>query len=211
MLESLLKRFFIIFSLSFNSKLKKWWEEKTCILRSLVYGHEFGLWGGKNKLGKFALITHPECIFVGSRNHFDSQIYLTAWTGYGSQTFSPKIKIGNDCKFGACNHISCVDQIEIGDGFLSGKWVTIVDNGHGRFSEDDLAIKPALRDLYSKGPVFIGKNVWVGDKVTILPNITIGDGAVIAANTVVTKDVPPFSLCAGNPGTIIRTLERENE
>ena len=211
MLESLLKLFFNIFSLFFNSKQKKWWQEKACVIRSLVYGHEFGSWGRKNKLGNFSLITHPECIFVGSGNYFDSQIYLTAWTKYGSQSFSPKIKIGNDCKFGAYNHISCINQIEFGDGFLSGKWVTIVDNSHGCISKNDMSIKPAFRNLCSKGPVFIGKNVWVGDKVTILPNVTIGDGAVIAANTVVTNDVPPFSLCAGNPGIVIRSLECKNE
>ena len=54
--------------------------------------------------------------------------------------------------------------------------------------------------------VIIGNNVWIGDKATILPGVKIGDGCIIAANTVVTKDVPPYSVVAGNPGVILKTL-----
>ena len=65
-------------------------------------------------------------------------------------------------------------------------------------------IKPNDRDVVSKGPVVIGNNVWIGDKATILPGVTIGDGAVIAVNAVVTKDVPVYSVAAGNPARIIK-------
>ena len=56
----------------------------------------------------------------------------------------------------------------------------------------------------SNGNVIIGNDVWIGLNVTILSGITIGDGAVIAANTTVTKDVPPYSIVGGNPGKVIR-------
>jgi acetyltransferase-like isoleucine patch superfamily enzyme len=65
---------------------------------------------------------------------------------------------------------------------------------------------PSERDLYSKGSVTIEDNVWIGDKVTILPNVRIGEGSVIGANSVVTKDIPPFCVAAGNPAKIIRKL-----
>lgn len=182
-------------------------ETLCCFFRGLIHAHEFKSWGNRNKLHKYALITHPECISVGSRNNFDSQIYLTAWTNYGNQQFSPKLVIGNDCKFGAYNHISCINQIVIEDGLLSGKWVTIVDNAHGKNNQENLSIEPSNRELYSKGPVFIGRNVWVGDKATILPNVTIGEGAVIAANSVVTRDVPAFAVVAGNPAKVIKCLK----
>ena len=61
-----------------------------------------------------------------------------------------------------------------------------------------------MRPVVSKGSVIIGNNVWIGDKATILPNVTIGDGAVIAANSVVTKDVPAYSVVAGNPAKVIK-------
>jgi acetyltransferase-like isoleucine patch superfamily enzyme len=63
---------------------------------------------------------------------------------------------------------------------------------------------PIKRSLFSKGPVIIGDNVWIGDKATILPGVSIGNGAVIAANAVVTKDVPAYSVAAGNPARIIK-------
>ena len=66
-----------------------------------------------------------------------------------------------------------------------------------------MEIPPTQRPVYSKGPVIIGNNVWIGDKATILPNVSIGNGAIIAANSVVTKDVPEYCIVAGNPAKII--------
>lgn len=209
-IELLLKKLFFVFTplLWFQNICRG---NLGCFLRGLIHAHEFKSWGYRNKLHKYALITHPECISVGSRNSFESQIHLTAWTNYGSQQFSPKLVIGNGCKFGAYNHISCINQIIIEDGFLSGKWVSIVDNAHGMNDLENLIIEPSKRELYSKGSVFIGRNVWVGDKVTILPNVTIGEGAVIAANSVVTHDVPAFAVVAGNPARVMKILKENSK
>lgn len=136
-------------------------------------------------------------------------LYFTSWERYiteengikKEQCFNPKLIIGNHCNFGAFNHITCINKIVIGDGVLTGKWVTITDNSHGTTSMECLQIRPANRKLISKGP----KNVWVGDKVTILPGVTIGEGAVVAANAVVTKDVLAYCVVAGNPAKIIKT------
>ena len=68
-------------------------------------------------------------------------------------------------------------------------------------------LPPQKRPLYSKGAVFIGDNVWIGDKATILPGVKIGEGAVVAANAVVTKDVPAYSMVAGNPAKVIKQIK----
>ena len=60
-----------------------------------------------------------------------------------------------------------------------------------------------LQDIATK-KVTIGNDVWIGIKATIMPNITIGDGAVIGANAVVTKDVPPYAVVVGVPAKIIK-------
>ena len=70
---------------------------------------------------------------------------------------------------------------------------------------DSLHIPPLKRNLFSKGPVIIGKNVWIGDKATILPGIIVGDGAIIAANSVVTKNVPAYGVVGGNPAKLIKS------
>ena len=60
------------------------------------------------------------------------------------------------------------------------------------------------KDLPYKGDIVVGNDVWIGQNVTILPGIHIGDGAIIGANSVVSKDVPPYSVVAGNPIKLIR-------
>ena len=159
--------------------------------------------------GVIGMIKCPECISIGEHTSFGDWLYLTAWKEYDKvegqkQLLSPELTIGKDCHFGAFNHITCTNKIYIGNRLLTGKWVTITDNSHGTTDISTLQIDPIKRPIYSKGPVIIGDNVWIGDKATILPNVTIGDGAVIAANSVVTKDVPAYCVVAGNPARIIR-------
>lgn len=157
----------------------------------------------------------PQYISIGKGCGFGDWLYLTAWDSFhciidGEETeqhFTPSITIGDDCCFGAFNHITCINQIRIGNRLLTGKWVTITDNNHGGTSEETLHESPIKRPLVSKGPVVIGNDVWIGDKATVLAGVTIGDGAVISANAVVTKDVPAYSVVGGNPARIIKQVE----
>ena len=63
---------------------------------------------------------------------------------------------------------------------------------------------PSLEDLPLKGDTIVGNDVWIGQNVTVMPGVHIGDGAIIAANSVVTKDIPPYSIAGGNPCGVIR-------
>ncbi|WP_306569167.1 Vat family streptogramin A O-acetyltransferase [Faecalispora jeddahensis] len=63
---------------------------------------------------------------------------------------------------------------------------------------------PALEDLPFKGDTVVGNDVWIGQNVTVMPGVHIGDGAIIAANSVVAKDIPPYHIAGGNPCNIIR-------
>lgn len=118
----------------------------------------------------------------------------------------PKLKIGNGMSLGQYSHITCATSVEIGTNLLTGRFVLITDNAHGKSTREILRIAPMQREIYSKGPIKIGDNVWIGDKVSIMPGVTIGDGAIIAANSVVTHDVPAYSLAAGIPAKIIKQL-----
>lgn len=124
---------------------------------------------------------------------------------FWEQKIMPEIIIGNNVSLGAYNHISAINSIKIGNGVLTGKWVTIVDNSHGDTNLKSLYKSPSKRPMVSKGKVLIGDDVWIGDKVTILPNVEIGKGAVIAANSVVTKNVKSYTVVGGNPATIIKS------
>lgn len=63
---------------------------------------------------------------------------------------------------------------------------------------------PALDELPLKGDTVVGNDVWIGQNVTVLPGVHIGDGAIIGANSVVARDVPPYAVAAGNPCRVIR-------
>lgn len=161
-----------------------------------------------SNIGKGCFLLGSNYITIGDQSYIAKHSVITAWDSYhySQQKFIPKIIIGNNVNIGEYCHITAINKITIGDGVLTGRWVTISDNSHGAFIDDELIMKPIMRPLYSKGEVVIGNNVWIGDKATILPGVHIGEGAIVAANTVVTKDVPPYSLVAGNPGRIIKQL-----
>lgn len=123
--------------------------------------------------------------------------------------FDASLEIGDGFNIGEYTHITAMGHMRIGKNLLTGRWVTITDNGHGSTDEITSDVPPIERKLFCKGSVTIGDNVWIGDKATILPGVTIGNGAVIAANSVVTKDVPPYCVVVGNPAKIIRQVIKE--
>ena len=126
---------------------------------------------------------------------------------YGSQIFSPKLKIGDNVSLNYYCHIGAINSITIGNNVLVGSHVLITDHSHGQFNIENKDIPFVDRPLYSKGPVIIEDNVWLCDNSCILGGVTIGKGSIIAANAVVTKDIPPYSLAAGAPAKIIKKLE----
>lgn len=150
--------------------------------------HDFGFDG-------IALLKGAKNIKIGHNCSFGKDLFLTAW----GENANIQIDIGDNCCFGAYNHISAINKIIIGDNFVSGKNVSIIDNNHGKTDYQSLQIHPYKRLVVSPGSIIIGKNVWVGDKVTILSNVKIGDGCVIGANSVVTKDIPSYSVVVGVP------------
>lgn len=166
-------------TVSLSRKLKR--------IYSLWVGFSFPKIGRNVTFGRIGDLRGFEYISIGDFTSFGDWLYLTAWNNYKGQEFNPKIQIGSDCSFGAFNHITSINSITIGNGVLTGKWVTITDNSHGKTDYISLTKRPNLRFLFSKGAVEIGNNVWIGDKVTILPGVTIGDGAVIGANSVITE------------------------
>ena len=82
-----------------------------------------------------------------------------------------------------------------------GTDVTIITRNH-RFDRTDIPMME--QGFEEERPVYIGNDVWIGDRALILPGVHIGDGSIIAAGAVVTKDVPPYSIVAGVPARKIR-------
>lgn len=146
-------------------------------------------------------------ITIGKNSNLGYHCVLSVWEELSSVS-SPEIIIGDNVSIGDYCHISATNKVIIGNGVLTGRFVTIIDNNHGDTNKESLLIPPQERAVVNKGPVVINDNVWIGDKVTILPGVKIGNNSVIAANAVVVKDVPPFSVVVGVPGRVVKSFEK---
>lgn len=131
-----------------------------------------------------------------------------------AETESSQITLGNNVYVGGGTVIDCVQSITIADDVLIsyGCVITDSDNHSIRYSirKKDLADwrNGGVHDWHTTNtkPTVIAKGVWIGTNAIILKGVMLGEGAVIGAGSVVTKDVPPYTVVAGNPARVIREL-----
>ena len=109
----------------------------------------------------------------------------------------PKIIVGSDFYLNVGCHF--LGEITIGDNVLIGPKTVIWGRDHGTKLSSPMRYQPHV-----KTPIIIGDDVWIGANVTILKGVEIGSGSIIAAGAVVVKNVPSFSVVAGNPARVIK-------
>jgi acetyltransferase-like isoleucine patch superfamily enzyme len=119
----------------------------------------------------------------------------------GQQMVSdPVVRIGDRCLIGRGSGIVGHLSIEIGDDVWTGHHVYVTDQNHG-YEDVDV---PISRQVMPERPVRVGSGSWLGHGSIVLPGATIGRHVVVAAGSVVTGDVPDFSVVAGVPARVIR-------
>ena len=169
----------------------------------------FQTFGKDVSLGRNTTYIGEKYISIGDNTSIGDNGRLTAY-GYYEKTkqhFTPLLTIGNNCNIGEQSHITAINCIMIGNNVLTGPRVLITDNAHGDSLFKLLDTAPTEGFLYSKGKVVIEDNVWIGEGAMIMPCVRIGKGSIIAANSVVTKDIPSYSVAAGIPAKIIKTMK----
>lgn len=153
---------------------------------------------------------HADRITVGARSMIRGEIFVFAHGG--------RVAIGNDCYIGDNSRIWSGASVTIGDHALVAHNVSIMDNLTHPL--DPLARRRQVAAIYTTGhprdielddrPIVIGKDAWIGAHALVLRGVTVGEGAIVAAGAVVTKDVAPYTIVAGNPARLLRTLSGSN-
>ena len=145
-----------------------------------------------------------------------SSIYLGVMFDLGENA---RVKIGNYVLMNGARVI-CDEEITIGDYSLISWNVVLMDTYRVSFSASErrkeLELVPTRQPRLAEGevpsrPVRIERNVWIGFDSCVLPGVTIGEGSVVGARSVVAEDVPPYSVVAGNPARVIRQLQPVTE
>ncbi len=165
-----------------------------------------------SSVGRGALIRHPRKIIGGRHitlgSGFDAfpGLRIEAFDRHLDKQFSPRITIGDRVSINYDCHIGCVNEITIGNDVLLASRVYISDHSHGSPDYHDIDVPPSARKVFSKGPVIIEDGAWIGEGACILPGVRVGRHAIVGANAVVSRDVPPYTIVGGVPARVIKTL-----
>jgi acetyltransferase-like isoleucine patch superfamily enzyme len=146
-------------------------------------------------------------IVVGDNTHVRGILIVKAYGG--------KIEIGENCYVGDHTRIWSGESVWIGDNVLISHNVNIIDTNSHEVDEIERANSyinllkngsPIDKGSILTGPIVIHDHAWISFNVIILKGVTVGKGAIVAAGSVVTKDVPSYSMVAGNPAKIVKML-----
>lgn len=170
---------------------------------------KYRFWYYRNK-SKFKILEEKSYVYspLTINGHKNIEIGKNVYIGYKSwlaavpHTGSPEclLKFGDGCAIGNFNHIYATKKIVFGNRVLTADKVYISDNLH---SYDDIQMAIVDQPIRQIAEVNIGDGCWIGENVCIM-GASIGKNCVIGANAVVTKDIPDYSVVAGNPARIIK-------
>jgi acetyltransferase-like isoleucine patch superfamily enzyme len=160
----------------------------------LRYGHYFERIGDNTMfVGTPAFdpgFMEPLVVVVGDRVTFYPRVSIR---GYGRLTIGDHCSINSGVIFG----LTC--DVTLGSHVLVGDHVSFRTADH-EFRDSDV---PIVEQGERRGPIVVGDDVWIGANATVLRGVTIGRGAIVGANSVVTRDVGPFSIVGGVPARVI--------
>lgn len=145
---------------------------------------------------------HPRNLTIGTDSYIGKFSTLIIDKGFGEDTHESKIIIGDNTYIGEYNNLRAAGgTIMIGNDCLISQHVTIVSSNHG-LSKDSLIRKQPW--CSKNNTVTIDDDVWIGANTVILPGVHLCTGAVVAAGSIVTKDVPAYGIVCGNPAKLIK-------
>jgi acetyltransferase-like isoleucine patch superfamily enzyme len=134
---------------------------------------------------------------IGQHTLLEPHVWITA-------PGDARVRIGSGTFLNIAVMVAATELVEIGDHCMFANGCFVSDAGH-RFDDPDKPVP--WQGFVTKGPTRVGDNVWCGANVVITSGVTVGERCVIGANSVVTRDLPPFSIAAGAPAKVLRGVE----
>jgi acetyltransferase-like isoleucine patch superfamily enzyme len=167
-------------------------------------GRRFGSFGERSIImWPPVTIFNEQYIHIGSHTMIGPGVALSAGMVPGQECISDRVVvIGDRCLIGRNSGIVGHFSVEIGNDVWTGHHVYVTDQNHGY--EDPT--RPISLQTQPERAVRIGDGSWIGHGAVILPGVTIGRHVVVGANSVVTSDIPDFSVAVGSPARVIRQL-----
>jgi len=170
-----------------------------------VYRLAFRRIGAGSFISPFIQVIGLDCISLGSGSRISRNTRLLALKSYGAQQFSPQITIGNNVSVGFGCTLSCVNRLDVGDDVTIGDNVYISDSNHD-YSSPNLGV---LNQPLLAGKIAIGKGSWIGYGAFVSGDVSVGEHAVIGANSVVTRPVAAYTVVAGVPARLIKRYDHD--
>ena len=163
------------------------------------------------------LIRFP--IIIRGKKYIDFGSKLTTGEGcrfeaYNNQKSKKSLIFGKNIQLNDYVHITAMNNVVIGDNVLMASKIYISDCSHGFYSGEEMDSSPEQHPIdrsYNISEVVIEDNVWLGEFVSVLPGVTIGKGAIIGSNSVVTKDIPANTIAVGSPAKVIKKYNFETK
>lgn len=165
--------------------------------------------GAFREFGSKSVIALPVRLVGAGRMSIGHRVYVGpgSWLQCIGGEDQPGLAIGDDTKIAGACVVSAADDVRIGSGVLVASNVYIADHSHA-FDEADVPVNEQGIDRIAA--VRIEDDCWIGQNVVIMPGVTIGRGAVIGSNSVVTADVPGRTVAVGAPARVVRQIGDES-
>jgi len=191
-------------------KLKKIWNPASWGMkfRSIKWSRKFGNHPKKIFIHKDVIFQNPQHIFWRENCFILQRAAFCPLHQHNGKVYPSIINIGSNVHIGAYDRIASAYSVTIEDDVLFAAFVHVTDHSHG-YENVDIPIHK--QDIITKGPVVIKKGSWIAFGCHILSGVTIGEHCVVAANSVVTKDIPPYSVAAGNPAKVIKRYNKNTQ
>lgn len=178
----------------------RWYERNSLPWRRARIHHEFMRRGAFVRWpvhGEVLEALRDGRLEIGENTLFEPHVWIT-------MPADAHVRIGAGSFLNLAVMVAAVERVEIGSNVMLANGCFVTDGNH-RF--DDLDRPVTWQGFTTKGPTRVGDNVWCGANVVITSGVTVGERCVIGANSVVTDDLPPYSIAAGAPARVLSRIE----